>query len=127
MSEGRLIDADTIDLPGYGPVRLAGVDAPENGQTARDARGREFDAGEAATFALAEHLRVRMSAGWQVRRVAAGKGRDRYGRLLGRVFLERGRKREDACAWLVRQGWAVAEYAPPDYSQIGRASCRERV
>ena len=125
MTRGRLIDADTLDLPDHGPVRLAGADAPENGQPARDADGREFDAGQAATDPLAEHLRVRQRDGWQVCIEEAGKGRDRYGRILGRVILKHGREREDACAWLVRAGWAVAEYGPPDYGREERLARRE--
>ncbi len=124
MSQGRLIDADTLDLPGVGPVRLAGIDAPENGQPATDARGRKFDAGQAATDAFVAHLRRRQREGWRVNIEDAGKGTDRYGRTLGRVILTNGRKREDACKWLVRNGFAVAEYGPPDYSGDERRAKR---
>ncbi len=126
MSQGRLIDADTLDIPGVGPVRLAGIDAPENGQPARNARGREFDAGQAATEAFAAYLRRRQREGWRINIEDAGKGADRYGRTIGRVILTNGRKREDACQWLVRNGFAVAEYGPPDYSSDERRAKRER-
>ena len=126
MSQGRLIDADTLDLPGYGRVRLAGVDAPENGQPAQDAQGREFDAGAAATEAFGNYLKDRQNQGWQVHIESAAKGRDFYGRILGRIILRRDREEEDACAWMVRNGWAVAEYSPPDYRFEERLARRNR-
>ncbi|MCY4260073.1 MAG: thermonuclease family protein [Rhodobacteraceae bacterium] len=122
----RLIDADTLDLPDVGRVRLAGIDAPENGQPARDARGHRFDAGQAATAAFADYLYRRQGEGWQVHFAETEKARGGYGRILARVILKRGRKREDACAWLVRHGWAVAEYGPPHYRREESRARRER-
>ncbi len=127
MSSGRLIDADTLDLPGHGPARFKGVDAPENGQVAIDANGRAFDAGKAATEALAAYLRYSQKAGWKIVIEEAATGRDRYGRTLVSVRLERGREREDVCAWMVANGWAVAEYGPPDYSHEEDHARRNRI
>ncbi len=123
----RLIDADTFNIPGHGPVRLAGVDAPENGQTALDGEGRPFDAGRAATQALHAYLEDNQRSGWTVCIQQVTKGQDRYGRLIVTVYLEQGRQRTDVCAWMVRHGWAVAEYGPPDYRREERRAQRERL
>lgn len=44
----RVIDGDTFDLGGV-RIRLQGVDAPERGQSCRDARGRDWTCGAWAT------------------------------------------------------------------------------
>ena len=109
MTRATVIDADTVRVRGFGPVRLTGLDAPEIGQPATDARGRRYDAGTAAAKALTRHVTARMRAGWRMR--VRGSGRDKYRRILGSIILEHPDGRtEDAGAWMVREGWAVAEY-----------------
>ena len=120
MSRVRVLDGDTVTHPDHGRVRLAGIDAPELGQPARDAAGRHFDAGRTASEALAAHLRARQRAGWRLRLRIEPGSRDRHRRRIGVLLLLRRGECEDVCAWLVRQGWAAAEYPPPDYRQEER-------
>ena len=99
MNTGRLLDADTIRLPGVGSVRFEGIDAPERGQPAR-LRFRRIDAGAFAARALARHVEVRTRKGWRLR--VRGAGRGKYGRILGTITLEhRDGRTEDVGAWLV--------------------------
>lgn len=93
----RLIDADTIDVAGE-RVRLEGIDAPERGQRCRDAAGRCYRCGKAAT----EALRRRVGAGAIRCEVS---GRDRYGRALGTCYAADGANLQ---GWLVRSGHALA-------------------
>ena len=109
MSRARIIDADTLHLGDAGPVRLAGLDAPELGQPATNANGQRIDAGQWAAAQLNAFLKRRMAAGWRVR--VQGDSRDKYNRTLGRLRLEHPDGRcQDVGAWMVRQGLAVAEY-----------------
>ncbi len=107
MTYGRIVDADTIRVAGRS-VRLAGLDAPELGQPATDARGRRFDAGHVVAKVLERHLEERLRQGWRAR--IRAEGSDRYGRALGTITLEADGGVEDVGAWLVREGLAVAEY-----------------
>ena len=93
----RMIDADTIDVAGE-RVRFSGIDAPERGQRCRDAAGRCYRCGKAATDAL----RARIGAGAVRCEVS---GRDRYGRALGSCYAADG---TDLQAWLVERGHALA-------------------
>ena len=107
MSHTRVIDADTIEVAGE-KVRLSGLDAPELGQPARDARGRRYDAGTLAAEKLTKHLNRKIRDGWNAN--IRAEGRDKYGRALGMITLMRRGRTEDVGSWLVRNGLAVAEY-----------------
>lgn len=98
-----VVDGDTLSfeekIPGKGRrVRLADIDAPEDGQMCRDVDGELYDAGARAVGILEKKLR-----GQKVVR-CEGEGYDANGRLLatcrvGRTNLNR---------WLVLQGYALA-------------------
>ncbi len=71
---GHVVDGDTLDIEGQ-RVRLVGLDAPELGQTCRDAAGGQWSCGVAAATRLRELVRGR-----ELR--CETRGHDRYGRLL---------------------------------------------
>lgn len=88
-------DADTIGIDGYN-IRLDGIDALEKNQTCVRDNETEWDCGEDARHAVAEHL-----AGKEVvcDRLSLGLRRFR-----GRCRVDG----EDLNGWVVRQGWAFA-------------------
>jgi len=51
-----VIDGDTIEIHGQ-RIRLFGIDAPESGQTCKDAEGDDYRCGEYAALALADRIR----------------------------------------------------------------------
>ncbi len=92
-----VIDGDTIEIAGT-RVRFNGVDAPENAQLCRDARGKNYRCGQAAANALAAWLAKSrpvtcMFVDW-----------DRYGRFVGDCYRADG---ESVAAWLVSAGHAM--------------------
>ena len=93
----RIVDADTLAF-GKEHVRIEGIDAPETRQNCRDAAGRAYACGKAATAAL----RARVG-GEPV--TCRGDGRGRYGRLIGFCFFADGTSLNE---WVVRQGHALA-------------------
>jgi len=95
--EIRVIDGDTVDVDGT-RYRLHGIDAPESYQTCR-AWGLTWECGQAATAALEAR-----AAGLSCEGSGAA---DRYGRTVG-VCSAGG---EDLNAWMVANGWALAEYS----------------
>ena len=122
----RIVDGDTVELEGLGSVRLIGIDTPEkydSDKLERKARetGRSREAiqsmGRAAsTFAetLLEGRRVWLELGVEER--------DRFGRVLGYVYVE-----DPAGEWdyanqrftqvnlaIVDEGWAEPLTIPPN-------------
>lgn len=95
--ETRVIDGDTLEVKGE-RVRLEGIDAPEKGQSCRNASGELYPCGQAVIYAL--HGRI--GEGNVV--CAIDAARDRYGRALGGCSLGG----EDLNAWLVSEGHALA-------------------
>jgi micrococcal nuclease len=69
----RVIDGDTVELAGGDRLRLLGIDTPEKGEVFYDR----------ATAFLEE-----LALGKRARIEYADKRRDRYGRLLGFVYVE---------------------------------------
>ena len=105
-----VIDGDTVKLDGT-RFRLSGIDAPENGQLAIDAQGRRFDAGKAAANALSNFLNDMQDRGWKAHILWHDGDVDRYRRQLAQIEVtHRDGSTVDVCAWMVSEGWAVAEY-----------------
>lgn len=94
-------DGDRIDIAGR-RLHLAGVDAPERGQTCADADGRIHPCGREAEWALAEKV-----AGRLVRCTLIPD--DPFHRNAATCRLDA----EDLAAWLVAQGHAVADRRLP--------------
>jgi endonuclease YncB( thermonuclease family) len=93
----RVVDGDTLHA-GDQRIRLLGIDAPEKAQTCRDAQGRSWACGLAATArlqALVAHGQV----------ACAPQGHDRYGRTL--AVCSAGDV-ADVGRVLVRAGYAVS-------------------
>ena len=93
----RVIDGDTLEIKGQ-RVRLQGIDAPEKRQSCRDASGKSYSCGVAATEAL------RHRVGGSNVSCALEAERDRHGRALGVCSLGGA----DLNAWLVSEGHALA-------------------
>ena len=93
----RIVDADTLEVAGQ-KVRLQGIDAPESGQSCRQAGGQRYPCGDHATQAL--QTRIGPDAV-----TCTIEGRDRYLRALGICYAADG---TDLNGWLVRQGHALA-------------------
>ncbi|WP_376092652.1 thermonuclease family protein [Roseomonas sp. CCTCC AB2023176] len=98
----RVVDGETLRV-GDRVVRLRGVEAPDRGESCRDAAGRSLDCGAGAAEALA-----RLIAGHDV--TCRMGGRDRMGRGLGRCMAAT----VNVNAALVSGGWALA--SDPDLS-----------
>lgn len=90
-----VIDGDTIEVRGN-RIRLHGVDAPESTQTCLG-DGQPWPCGQRASRALADRI-----AGRSVDCVETV--RDRYGRIVAVCRLGG----SDLSAWLVAEGWALA-------------------
>jgi endonuclease YncB( thermonuclease family) len=94
--EPRIVDGDTVQI-GQTKIHFAGIDAPETDQVCLDAKGAKWACGVTTRDEL-----IKYSAGrsWDCDLV----GTDRYGRALGKCFVEGG----DVSAWMVRSGWALS-------------------
>jgi endonuclease YncB( thermonuclease family) len=92
----NIVDGDTIDIAGI-PIRLEGIDAPEQQQSCTGDNTSTVPCGELATKALA-----RLIGGAPVTCVLLG--RDGYDRLLGDCSTEG----PSLNAQMVRSGWALA-------------------
>ena len=99
-TEVRVVDGGTLRISDR-IVRLRGLDAPARGEACRDAGGREFDCGAGSAEALA-----RLVAGRGV--ACRVRGRDRFGRGLGRCEVA-GAAGPELNGALVSAGWARAE------------------
>jgi endonuclease YncB( thermonuclease family) len=103
----RVVDAGTLDFSGR-IVRLHGVDAPKAGQTCR-AGGQAWSCGRDARWAAIN----RIGGHWVtcVEKSQAGDGSSRA------VCYLAGAGQHDLGAWLVREGWALADPAlTPGYT-----------
>jgi endonuclease YncB( thermonuclease family) len=92
-----VVDGDSLRVDGKA-VRLWGIDAPELGQTCRDASGRSWACGEAAAASLRGMIERDPAV------TCEPKDRDRYGRLVALCRNSLG----DLGAMQVARGMAVA-------------------
>jgi endonuclease YncB( thermonuclease family) len=92
----RVVDGDTLAVGGM-RLRLAGIDAPELGQTCRREDGGEWPCGEAAKALLTQVLA-------QGAPECRGTVTDRYRRLLVDCFIDG----QNINAQMVRAGLALA-------------------
>jgi len=98
VGQASVIDGDTIEIHGQ-RVRLAGIDAPEAGQTCWSADKKPWRCGQEAAFALADKIgRATVHC--------ASTGRDRYRRILAQCRIGN----LDLGSWLIRTGRAVRYY-----------------
>lgn len=112
----RVVDAGTLDFSGR-VVRLHGVDAPGAGQTCR-AGGQVWTCGRDARWAAIN----RIGGHWVtcVEKRPAGDGGSHA------VCYLAGAGQHDLGAWLVREGWALADpAATPGYAGE-QAAARKR-
>ncbi len=115
----RVVDGDTIEIGGT-RIRLAGMDAPENGQTCRDDRARSYFCGNAAGEVLG-----RLTAGQTV--TCRPEGTDRYRRTLATCATPRV---ADLGLEMIRLGWATVydgARAPAGYRGAEDAAQRRRL
>ena len=96
IGRASVIDGDTLDVRRT-RIRLHGVDAPESGQTCKDAAGKDYRCGQTAALALADHIGKRAVT-------CNPRETDRYGRVVAVCRADA----EDLNAWMVRQGHAIA-------------------
>ena len=109
----RVIDGDTIVLAGGEHVRYIGIDTPE---AARNGHPAQRMADEAT------QLNRRLVEGRPVRIALDVRERDRYGRLLGYVYVRDEASGDEVFvnAELVKAGYAQVYTLPPDvrYSEL---------
>ena len=93
-----VVDGDTVRVAGQS-IRLLGIDAPELGQPARDAKGHWYDQGKFVSRRLHNLI-----GGKYVTVIVVST--DKYRRLVGKIEYEG----MDVNAWLVKNGFAIAAY-----------------
>ena len=104
----QVIDGDTVVLTNGEKVRLIGINAPEKESDHRLAQPYSLEA-RLALVALVQNKTVRIETGLDER--------DRYGRLLGSLYLPNG---EDVQAILLKKGYAVMVVFPPNLKNLDR-------
>ncbi|WP_428721041.1 thermonuclease family protein [Thermus sp.] len=126
----KVVDGDTVELAGLGPVRLIGVDAPESTYNRRTSGPEEVKMGLEAKAFLA-----RLLQGKRVWVELDLQERDRYRRVLAYLYLEDpqgdwihgGRRFLQVNLELVRAGWAEPYTLPPNvrYASLYLQAARE--
>ncbi len=106
-----VLDGDTLEVAGV-PVRLYGIDAPESSQMCV-ANERRYQCGRQAAFELADRI-----AGQPVSCVRQAS--DELGMIVAVCSLED----ERLNAWMVREGWALADPGHPDDYGAEEATAR---
>lgn len=97
VGRASVIDGDTIEIHGT-RIRFNGIDAPESRQQCHDKAVKPYRCGKASADALDGFL-----AGSRPTSCIA-VDRDRYGRVVADCFRA---DRQNAAAWLVRNGHAL--------------------
>ena len=100
IGRASVVDGDTIDIGGK-RIRLAGVDAPESGQTCTDGAGLDYACGREAAAELDAFLAASRPTRCSV------TDTDRYGRAVSACVRADGADVQD---FLVGEGWAL-DYA----------------
>ncbi len=88
----RVVDGDTVELKGLGPVRLIGIDTLESGENERaHLQARERGVGVEEILRLGQRAKAftqRLLLGKKVYLERDLQERDRYGRVLAYLYLE---------------------------------------
>jgi endonuclease YncB( thermonuclease family) len=92
----NVVDGDTVDVEGFGRIRVIGIDTPERGACG-------FESATQAMSVLVLGRQVTLVPG-------ATDDADRYGRLLRYVDVGA----QDAGLSLIEDGWAIARYDSRD-------------
>ncbi|WP_243095468.1 MULTISPECIES: thermonuclease family protein [Thermus] len=126
----RVVDGDTVELQGLGPVRLIGIDAPESSYNQRTSGAEEVRLGLEAKAFL-----TRMLSGRAVYVELDVQERDRYRRVLAYLYLEDprgdwsygGKRFRQVNLELVRAGWAEPYTVPPNvrYAELYLQASRQ--
>jgi len=98
IGQATVIDGDTIEIHGE-RIRLFGIDAPESGQTCKDADGDDYRCGQYAALALADFIL------WETV-TCEPRDTDRYGSIVAVCWTYM--PLADLSAWLVSEGHAMA-------------------
>jgi micrococcal nuclease len=106
----RIVDGDTVECTGVGPVRLIGIDTPELSQAPFGAQA-------------ASALAALIPPGSIVSLERDVEARDRYGRVLAYIWVG-----DIHVNWrMVRGGWAVLLTYPPNVQYVQHLTQAERL